>query len=92
MNMRVLIVAVALSVSWSAATWAESGVPGHWRVVPIKGSGWWAPVDAPAECEINATEAKINATEATIQAEQAAPHDLVAVPTYRCTLGWWDEE
>ena len=85
MNMRVLIVAVALAVSWSAATWAESGIPGHRRVVPIKGSGWWAPVDAPAECEINITEA-------TIRAEQAAPHDLVAVPTYRCTLGWWDEE
>ena len=82
MNMRVLMVAFALSVSWSAVTWAEAGVPGHRLVIPIRGSGWWAPVDTPAACAINSSTATI----------PTATHDSVPVPTYRCKQGWWDEE
>ncbi|HKE45034.1 MAG TPA: hypothetical protein VKB41_10915 [Steroidobacteraceae bacterium] len=85
MNVRVLLAVFALSVSWSAATWAESGIPGQWGVIPIRGSGWLAPVDTPAICEIKSTGAAIPAVPNAI-------HDPVAVPTYRCTLGWWDDE
>src|SRR5882672_2140592 len=81
MNVRVLMTVSALLLTWSTATLAESGIPGHRRVIPIRGEGWWAPVDSPAVCAIIGSLATI---------PTASSRDPVSVPTYRCKLQ--DEE